>query len=404
MRIYIIITFIFLCFQEEFKAQQCSNDSTGLVPISDLGQATFLGMSGGLYGNASNEMPLNHKEQGVILAQEIEPLSATGFPDEDGKIGFISMGMSNCNLFFGKFRDSALVYSELNPKLRLVNCATGGFDIDALLNFSGNYWNSVNQKMVQAGLTDLQVQVIWFEQAKHISGIPNGEGVEHIELMEEKFLQAFMYFKQKYPNLKQVFCSGRDYGGYSMPGSGNPEPYAYYTNWAFRKLIDRQLLGDPALDYLGEDANVTWLAWANHIWSDGSNARDDGFSWLCPDDFQSDGVHPNQNGQAKVAHLLMDFFKSDASTIWFNNREITVSEKQVNKVNFMLYPNPSNGIIKINVNNHHNINYEIYNLLGELVLKGSGETIHTEILPKGIFTLCAEVDGKKVGYQKFVKN
>lgn len=125
---------------------------------------------------------------------------------------------------------------------------------------------------------------------------------------------------------------------------------------------------------------------------------------LCCGYFHSCEVHPNQNGQAKVAHLLMDFFKSDASTIWFNNREITVSEKQVNHVRLIVYPNPANEIIKINVNNGQNINYEIYNLLGELVLKGSGETINTETLPKGIFTLCAEVDGKKIGFEKFVKN
>lgn len=309
---------IFLQFNA--VAQQCQNDSTGLVPITEL-TMPFNGMAGGLYGNYQNTMPEAHLQQGVILASQILPLDSLGNYDPDGKIGFISMGMSNCNLFFAAFRNSAQTYPMFNEKLTLVNGATGGADIDVMLNPSSNYWITVDQKMAQSELKNNQVQVIWLLQAKHISGIPPGQGIAHIDTMERKFLTAFQYFKQRYPNLKQIFSSGRDYGGYSNPGSGNPEPYAYYTGWSFRKLVERQINGDTSLSYSGSQPKTAWLAWADYIWADGKNTRSDGFNWLCPQDVQPDGVHPSGAGQTKVTNLLMNFFTTDPATSWFRSVE-----------------------------------------------------------------------------------
>jgi hypothetical protein len=233
------------------RAQQCQNHTTGLVPITDLGMNLFNGMQGGLYGGGSNAMPQAHLDPGILLASQVRPLDANGNPSPAGRIGFISMGMSNANMFFAGLRDSSAAYADLNAAITMVNGATGGYDIDAMLDTTSQYWTAFNQKMAFSGLTDRQVQVIWFMQAKHISGMPANEGIAHIAIMEAKFLQAFQYFRRRFPNLKQIYSSGRDYGGYSLPGRGNPEPYSYYTNWAFRKLVERQLDGDPELRYTG---------------------------------------------------------------------------------------------------------------------------------------------------------
>lgn len=60
-----------LFFQANLNAQQCTNDSTGLIPITDLGTNLFNGKQGGLYGNGLNNMPYNHMLSGIQLASEV---------------------------------------------------------------------------------------------------------------------------------------------------------------------------------------------------------------------------------------------------------------------------------------------------------------------------------------------
>lgn len=369
-------------------AQVCSNDSTGYIPISDLGSTLFNGKAGGLYGNGFNSMPVQHKQNGIQLSYEIRPLDWVGNFDPNGKIGFLSMGMSNANLFFKGFRDSSVAYADLNNKLVMVNGATGGYDIDLMLDTTSQYWTILNQKMNMAGISIFQVQVIWFMQAKHISGIPANEGIEHITIMENKFLNAFTLFKRKFPNLKQIFCSGRDYGGYSQLGSGNPEPYAYYTNWSFRNLVERQINADSNLSYQGIDSKIVWLGWANHVWADGKNQRLDGFNWLCPEHVQTDGVHPNSAGVSKVASLLFNFFKNDSTTLWFRNQvNLDLIQKSEIEPAVLLYPNPANSTLNIKLSNTNFIKFEILNNHGHLVKVFNINQTDVSDLPKGIYTL-----------------
>jgi hypothetical protein len=381
-----IIIGTFVAGLETVSGQQCNNDSTGLIPISDLGTNLFNGMQGGLYGNGQNEIPQNHLNAGIQIASQIMPLNAQGNYEQNGKVGFISMGMSNANIFFAGLRDSAASYPMLNSSIVMVNGATGSMDIDVMLNTEGQYWTTLDQKLSIAGITKEQVQVIWFMQAKHVSGIPPNEGIEHIEIMENKFLQAFQYFKQYFPNLKQIYCSGRDYGGYNNPGSGNPEPYAYYTGWAFRKLVERQIAGDAALNYSGANPNTAWLAWADYVWADGKNIRLDGFNWLCPQDVQNDGVHPNFSGKAKVANLLFNFFKSDTTSFWFRNAVSTsLNEIQHTGSGLTIFPNPANTIINVDCKK----DFQIYSSTGQLVKQRSQATTQINIsdLPSGIYIL-----------------
>lgn len=380
---------IFLFFiVNHIIGQQCENDSTGLIPINDLGTNTFNGMQGGLYGNGQNNIPTDHLNFGIQLANEVRPLNAQGFFDNQGKIGFISMGMSNANLFFGGLRDSAIAFPDLNSKLVMVNGATGGMDIDVMLNTSGQYWVTLDQKLNTAGITKAQVQVIWFMQAKHISGIPPNEGIEHIEIMESKFLQAFQYFKIIFPNLKQIYCSGRDYGGYSQAGGGNPEPYSYYTNWAFRKLIERQMNGDTLLAFSGMNPKTAWLSWANYVWSDGKNLRSDGFNWRCPEDVQQDGVHPNFAGKAKVASLLFNFFKNDTTSYWFKENTITNNKEIANDFKTLkIYPNPTFDLINIVLNDYNYSKIELINRNGMLLEETNKSIINISAYPSGMYLI-----------------
>ncbi len=357
-------------------AQQCQNDSTGMIPISDLGSNIFNGMTGGLYANGSNTMPPAHLSGGLNMASQIQPLDLNGNPDPGGRIAFISIGMSNANMYFTAFRDSALNYPQLNPEVNMINCAVGSKDIDNILDTTDSYWTTVSQRIAFAQASPLQVQAVWFLQAKHVSGIPPGQGIAHLDTMERKFLDAFRLLKIKFPNLKQIFCSGRDYGGYSNPGSGNPEPYAYYTGWSFRKLVERQINNDPVLEYTSTGAEVPWLGWSNYIWADGSNLRSDGFNWLCPQDFQPDGVHPSAAGRAKVSGLLMNFFRNDTIAHWFRIQSPTGINDLPNasQNELLIYPNPAADVIQIYPRRNESFEYEVFNSSGKLILKGSNRT------------------------------
>lgn len=400
---FLLLTLYTIVFKLSF-AQNCTNDSTGLIPIPDLTTGFFNGMQGGYYPNGSNTMPLQHLQHGVELAKNIVPLNANGIESASGKIGFISMGMSNANLFFAVFRSLSAGSMNLNPNITMVNGATGGYDIDAMLDTNSQYWVILNQKLAQSGLTHLQVQVIWFLQAKHVSGIPANEGIEHIEKMEDKFLASFVYFKKRFPNLKQIYCSGRDYGGYSRPGAGNPEPFAYYTNWSFKKLVTRQINGDTALRFTGTNPKTAWLAWAGHIWADGKNPRSDGFKWLCPEHYQSDGVHPNNAGNAQVAQLLFNFFNTDTTTSWFrkNNTTTGILQNQ-NKRLITVFPNPTAGFLMVELTNENVNTIAVYNANGLLLDTFNDNKVNLSSQPTGVYILKI-FSNQNVFYSKVVKN
>ena len=390
-----LLLLLILSAAYSLQAQQCQNDSTGLIPINDLGAGTFNGLSGGLYANGANQPPAMHLQNGLMAAQQIIPRNAQGQPDSSGRIGFLSIGMSNCNQFFSRFTDSAIAWPGLNPKLTLVNGGVGGKDIDLMLDTNDTFWTIVDQRLAAAGIGDQQVQVIWFLQAKHISGIPAGQGVEHIDSMERKFLQAFRFLKQRYPRLRSIYCSGRDYGGYSNPGSGNPEPYAYYTGWAFRKLVERQMNGDTAASLI----KTGWLGWADYLWADGKNLRSDELQYLCPEDFQNDGVHPSDSGRNQIARLLMKFFRTDTTTQWFRKQntptglyETTVSET------ISLYPNPAGETLQLS----EPALLRLFDLQGKLLMLGEGNLLDLSGLAPGLYLLHAQT-AKGLAVKKFLR-
>jgi lysophospholipase L1-like esterase len=60
------------------------------------------------------------------------------------------------------------------------------------------------------------------------------------------------------------------------------------------------------------------LLWGPYLWADGEQPRAaDGLVWK-PEDLGPDGAHPSESGRRKVAELLLQFFKTDATAkFWF---------------------------------------------------------------------------------------
>jgi lysophospholipase L1-like esterase len=60
-----------------------------------------------------------------------------------------------------------------------------------------------------------------------------------------------------------------------------------------------------------------WIEWGPYLWTDGTKGRKDGFVYL-REDVGEDGLHPSAKGSAKVAGLMLQFFRNDPTARpWF---------------------------------------------------------------------------------------
>jgi hypothetical protein len=309
--------------------------STGLVPLTEMGPATYLGFSGGLYPGG-NDLPEAHAAEGIARAAAVEPLDTAGNPSASGKIALVSIGMSNTTQEFcsaggrtpcaaWSFVGQALADPEVDHStLALVNGARGGqtavtWDDPADLNYD----RVRDVDLAEQGLTEAQVQVAWVKvaDATPTTSLPDADADAYaLEAFIGDIVRAM---RVRYPNLRLVFLSSRIYAGWATSPL-NPEPYAYEygfsVKWAIQAQIEQMAGGgvDPQAGDLDYASGIApWIGWAAYLWGDGLVPRCDGLVWEQAD-FQSDGTHPSQSGETKVAAMLLDFFKTDPRTRpWF---------------------------------------------------------------------------------------
>jgi hypothetical protein len=297
---------------------KCNRTSVGLIPISDLGTRTWKGFQGGLYPGGSNSRPFKHNMTGQDIANQIVPLNVNGIVDSlYGKVLLLTIGMSNAGNESQQFLSILENCIDKNPFLKVFNGAQGGQTALRIIDASAYFWLKITQKMNEAGLSDKQVQIVWFKEADADpadSIFPN-----YANRLRGEFKTIMNVMKARYPNLKLCYLSSRIYGGYAS-SSLNPEPYAYYSGWAVKWTIEDQINGDASLRYSGINPNSPWLSWGPYIWADGTMPNKDGLNWICSD-FTNDGTHPNIIGSTKVANILFKFFTTDETTIpWFLKR------------------------------------------------------------------------------------
>jgi hypothetical protein len=342
--IFILVSYS--CLQA--AAQNCNAPSTGFPNLKDLGTGTWRGYRGGLYPNGSNVLPPAHFAAGLALAQNMMPLDTGGNLDAvNGKVVWLSIGMSNTTFETQFFIPMTDTFAQKNPKLVLVDGAQGGQDIVTIMNPNANFWSVINQRLAAKGLTNKQVQVIWFKQAE---GYPSDTAfATYPDGLKLKYKTALQIAKDYFPNAIMAYLSNRIYAGYAT-SLLNPEPYAWYSGWSVKRLIEDQVNGDTSLTYTGIEPRVPWLAWGPELWADGTTPRSDGLTWICPDDYNSDGTHPsNPDGRQKVANLLFSFFSTDATaTPWFLEQNTTgISQGADYEPFFTMHPNPANSFITL---------------------------------------------------------
>jgi len=381
-----------------FAQLNCANDSTGLIPLTDLGAAYYEGTwQGGLYQGGVNYPPTGHLNKGISIVKKLKPLDTLGLVNyATGKIVLAGFGASTVGGPFNHMIQIMKDNNDQNPCMQAVNAANGSDGVTAMYIGNDEYWDYIEIfKLAEKDLKPIQVQAGWLMHSSRIDS--NGSDVDsYADTLVNRFtvaLNAMLYY---YTNLKIVFVSGFPYGGFADPSKALyhviKEPSSYHHNFAMKELIRRQISGDPTLKYRGVTKKVPYLVWGPPLWADGSNPRTyDGLTWNCEAEFAIDGggYHLTNVGKDKLANILLDFFRTDTlSEGWFmdgpkwsscgggrlpDGSIILPTETIITKEEVTIFPNPSTGQFYVDFDEVLTapIHIKVVNQLGEVVLTES---------------------------------
>lgn len=302
-----------------------TRETTGLVPLTEMGEGPYKEQTGGLYGRGRNVPPESHLTAAQAQTALIQPLDAEGNPSDAGQIVLISLGMSNTTQEFSVFKKLADADPNKSPDLVIVDCAQGGqaahewaYPVTGGMQNRPSPWDVMDQRIRLAGVTAAQVQVVWIKQAQ-ITPAHLGEFPAHAESLRNDIAEILHRLTARFPNLRLAYLSSRIYAGYATTGL-NPEPYAYESAFSVRWLIESQIANDPNLNYDPAQGEVKapLLLWGPYLWADGIKPRQsDGLVWT-REDLGPDGTHPSTSGRQKVADMLLTFLKTDPNARqWF---------------------------------------------------------------------------------------
>jgi len=314
----------------------CTQTSTGLVAITDLGANLYLGQyQGGLYPNGLNAPPLQHHALAGLSAVQIQPRLPDGTVSlAGGKIVMLSIGMSNTTQEFcsgsgppcapHSFTGQALANPNTDHTwLVFVDGAAGGqsaatWDSPA----DANYERVKTQELATQGLSEAQVQVVWIKVANPSPTLSLPNANADAIVLSKQIASIARAVRVRYPNCKLAFHSSRIYAGYASTLL-NPEPYAYESGFAVKWAVGEQIsqtAGNPPSNgygalVAGVDAPV--MMWGPYLWADGLTPNGEGDTWACAD-LSQDGTHPSSSGVTKVGTQLLNFMLgSPYSRVWF---------------------------------------------------------------------------------------
>ena len=428
---HILFLLLLCCSTGLTKAQlQCENDTSYLRSLIDLKTGLYLGYQGGLYPDGLNTMPYPHYADGMNISRQIVPLNADGALDlADGKVGFICLGASTAGNAFNHFKTVCEADTTVNPCIKFANCAVGAKGLEVMIDTVEDAWywdDEVMPDLDYAGITRYQVQVAWVMVTSRIDTIliwPYQP--QEVANKYEALMQVLLV---KFPNLKQVYLSGFNYGGYADPTKEFydmiMEPSSYWNNWSVKFLIERQLDGDPSLKYKAPDRVAPWLGWGPHLWADG--LRDnvtDHLRWVCEADYKPDGggYHMSNSGKDKMGKLIYDFFiNSPIAADWFKYGARWVScdpdfrtEAPQTEPTIRISPNPagSNAMLVLDHWADLPVEVDVYNGIGQPVQHINfcpsnsymAYPVSLDGLPAGTYHIVARQTGLQVMALTFLK-
>jgi hypothetical protein len=341
-------------------------EANAQTPLDDPLGGTYLGHQLGLYRNGNNQVPEQHRIEGLTRASSLVPLDINGAPNPNGRIVLMSLGMSNAMIpfcdsymtlpvehdfvdptqircqawtFMGRSRTFAAFD---NARVQLVN--------GAYLGQSAAGWADENEPEFTAIPPDpmapivdgnydrletfvfpeytppvgaAQIQVVWL---KLVNGTPPhglpGPGSD-AELLIERTGRVLRLLKMRFPNVQIVFLTSGTYRGWST-SIFNPEPQSYEGGLAMKWLIEAQInqmetgTVDPVAGDLDYSTGIApWIVWGPYLWADAQARNSDGMSWNFFE-YAPDYVHHDGPGLSKFGMMLLHFFTFNRfSHCWF---------------------------------------------------------------------------------------
>jgi hypothetical protein len=224
----------------------------------------------------------------------------------DGVVGVVCIGMSNANQECGDFitRRNDQYASEINPAVRVINCAVGGHAIEKWIDpaFDATLWDAcISNRLAAAGVRLDQVRVIYHKAANQFTTAGGGAPLPTYPANGsdyQNFLDHLSQFaarvKTEFPAVQAVYTSSRSYGGFAG-NQGRGEPLSYEEGHALNS-------------WLRDNASVSgvWYGWGPYLWAPACDTGNTNKGGICYDrqDYVADGVHPAATGRAKVSALL----------------------------------------------------------------------------------------------------
>ncbi len=311
MRQILLFTCLFIFWTKELPAQNCAGNSSGFIPIADLGITKFQGFAGGKYPQGNNQIPFNHFTVGMERSNQIHPLNKNGIVDESsGKIGFMILGYSTAAMT-GRTFISICNTQQTDAHLKFVIGAQGGRDINTMMDKNSYYWKTVDSILNTTNLSAGQIQIIWISTGDLLAAGINFP--QHADMQIEKYKSLLAHIKIIFPNIKLVFISDRPYAGYIGGENGGPlqlaEPSGYYNSWAVKWVIENQIDQTNGFTY----NEIPFIDWGPLLWTDGIVGNQTGYQWAC-DDAGHGGIHASSKGRMKEAALMYLFFSAHPYT------------------------------------------------------------------------------------------
>jgi len=264
-------------------------------------------------GDDGATTPGSYKGLWLRLADNGEPAVTA----VNGIIAVVCVGMSNASQECADFilRRDGQYAAEIDPAVRVVNCAVGGHAIERWIDpaYDDVLWDAcIGNRLPAAGVQLDQVRVIYHKAANQFTSGQGGPlpGYPAPGSDYENFLANLTLFaarvKAEFPAVQAVYTSSRSFGGFAgNPGRG--EPLSYEEGHA----LNTWLRDNPAV------AGV-WYGWGPYLWAPGCDSGITNKGGICYDraDYVADGVHPAPPGLAKISALIHARLRAEA---WYRN-------------------------------------------------------------------------------------
>ena len=120
--------------------------------------------------------------------------------------------MSNATMEYSVFKQIADSDPAKSPLVQIVDCAQGGQAMAQWVNPRGKAWTEADRRLAEAEVSPEQVQVAWVKLA---NVRPTGSLSEHGTKLQKDTTVLLQNAKDRFPNLRIAYLSGRIYGGWA---------------------------------------------------------------------------------------------------------------------------------------------------------------------------------------------